>query len=226
MKLLVLRHATTAWNRARLLQGRHDQPLAPEGLTEAAGWHLPYWAKDWPVLTSPLRRAQQTAEAMGLPYQVADWLIEMDWGRWEGQRLAHLRRELGPTMARQEARGLDMTPTGGESPRHVRDRLDAGLSRLALQERHQPAPPPGHPRQYAHWVVGRGSGPVLCASKDKTGLVAVAHKGVLRALLSLATGWDMTQPWPLAFRPGCGHLFVLDAQRRLRLVALNLELSP
>lgn len=37
--------------------------------------------------------------------------------------------------------------------------------------------------------------------------VAVAHKGVLRALYSLATGWDMTGKPPDRLLDGHGHLF-------------------
>ncbi|GAB5470035.1 MAG: histidine phosphatase family protein [Rhodospirillales bacterium] len=194
MKLLALRHATTGWNQAKRLQGRSDQPLAPQGLREAAGWRLPYWAADWPALTSPLRRTQQTAEAMGLTAQSAVWLNEMDWGRWEGRRLAELRRELGPRMAAQEARGLDLKPPGGESPRMVRERLAPFLADLSRQ--------PG------------------------AGRLLVTHKGVLRALLSLATGWDLRQPWPEAFRPGHAHLFTLERRGSLSLDRLNLDLSP
>ena len=43
-------------------------------------------------------------------------LIEMDWGQWEGHRLADLRRRHGSRMSEMEALGLDLLPPGGESP--------------------------------------------------------------------------------------------------------------
>ncbi len=191
MKLLLLRHATTPWNEGRRLQGRSDIGLSPRGRAEASRWRLPCWAAGWPVLTSPLKRAQQTAQLMGCRAQSVAWLIEMDWGRWEGRRLADLRAELGPAMAAMEARGLDLRPPGGESPRAVGQRLLPFLQAL---------------------------------DAGAEGYVLVTHKGVIRALLSLAGGWDMRQDWPERLRPHCGHLFGLGPQGRPSLGRLNLEL--
>ncbi len=192
MKLLVIRHAATPWNESRRLQGRRDLPLSAAGLAAASGWRLPPWTAAWPLLTSPLRRAQQTAEAMGRRGICAPWLIEMDWGRWEGRRLADLRQALGPRMAVMEARGLDLQPPGGESPRAVAQRLQPFLRPL-----------------------GRQAG----------GRILTTHKGVIRALLSLATGWDMKQDWPERLRAGRGHLFAVEPSGLVRLERLNLELS-
>ncbi len=191
MKLLVVRHAATDWNESRRLQGRRDRPLSAAGLAAASTWRLPAWSAGWPLLTSPLRRAQQTAEAMGRRGRSVGWLIEMDWGHWEGRRLADLRQALGPRMAAMEARGLDLHPPGGESPRAVAQRLQPFLKPLA---------------------------------RDMGGRILTTHKGVIRAMLSLATGWDMKQPWPEGLRAGCGHLFEIESSGVLRLHRLNLEL--
>ena len=59
--------------------------------------------------------------------------IEMDWGTWEGRTLGDLRREQGAAMVRNEARGLDFRPDGGESPRDVQARLLPALAELAQQ---------------------------------------------------------------------------------------------
>ncbi len=190
MKLLLLRHATTSWNEARRLQGRSDISLSATGRAEAACWQLPHWARDWPVLTSPLKRAQQTALLMGCHAASVPWLIEMDWGRWEGRRLIDLRHDLGSRMAAMEARGLDLQPPGGETPRAVGQRLLPFLRKLPNAE----------------------------------GYVLVTHKGVIRALLATATGWDMRADWPERLRPARGHLFALTSQGRLQLELLNLEL--
>ncbi len=189
MKLLLLRHASTAWNEARRLQGRSDIALSAKGRVEASSWRLPYWAAGWPVLTSPLKRTQQSALLMGLRASSVTWLIEMDWGRWEGQRIADLRLALGPRMAAMEARGLDLRPPGGESPRSVGQRVLPFLRGL------------------------RGDGRVL-----------VTHKGVIRALLATATGWDMRQDWHEKLLAERGHLFDISGQGQLRLCQLNLEL--
>ena len=88
----------------------------------------------------------------------------MDWGAWEGARAAELRAEAPDELAANEARGLDLRPPGGESPREVCGRLRALRADLA---------------------------------SDPTPVVAVCHKGVIRAALALATGWDMRTAPPL-----------------------------
>ncbi|MDR3518580.1 MAG: histidine phosphatase family protein [Azospirillaceae bacterium] len=54
--------------------------------------------------------------------------------------------------------------------------------------------------------------------------IAVTHKGVLRALLALATGWAMTGPPPLKLRDFCAHRFDVAAGQ-VTVSALNLDLG-
>jgi broad specificity phosphatase PhoE len=63
----------------------------------------------------------------------------------------------------------------------------------------------------------------LAAEDRPTG--AVTHKGVLRALLALATGWDMRDDPPVKLRPATLHLFELAADGTPRLVRANLALA-
>jgi len=193
-ELLLIRHGVTAWNRAGRVQGRRDVPLDAAARSELATRRVPAPWRDGEWHASPLVRALDTARALGgEAVRTHPALAEMDWGDWEGRRLAELRAALGESMARNEARGLDFRPPGGESPRAVRARL-------------------------AGWL----------ADRDATGppLVVVTHKGVLRAALSLATGWDQRAP----FRPRpdwrCGHAFVLGPGARLRLARLDVALEP
>ncbi len=129
--LALLRHAPTAWNDAGRLQGRADPRITPASRAALAGWMLPAPWAGWPVLTSPLRRCVETAAALGLDATPEPALIEMDWGGYEGQTLAALRAAGGAAFAAAEARGLDFTPPGGESPRAVQARLTPLLVRLA-----------------------------------------------------------------------------------------------
>jgi probable phosphoglycerate mutase len=163
--LLLIRHGPTAWNESGRIQGRADVGLSARGRAAVAGWRLPAAWAGARVLSSPLRRARDTAALVaGRAPIVDDRLIEMDWGRWEGRRLAELRAEAPAAMATNEARGLDFRPPGGESPRDVCARLQDLLAELAA---------------------------------DPQPVVAVCHKGVIRAALVLATGWDMRSRPPL-----------------------------
>jgi len=173
--LALVRHGPTAWNADGRIQGRADVPLSDAGRAMVALWRLPDGWAGLRWLSSPLARARQTATLMGVDAGVEDRLIEMDWGRWEGRRLADLRADAGAAMAEAEARGLDLRPPGGESPRDVQARLLPLLAQIAAD--------------------GRNTG-------------AVCHKGVMRAALALATGWDMTGKPPAKVRDG--EAMVLD----------------
>lgn len=54
--------------------------------------------------------------------------------------------------------------------------------------------------------------------------VAVTHKGVVRALYALATGWDMTDKPPEKLRDDCVHIFALSADGAPVTDRLNLPL--
>jgi probable phosphoglycerate mutase len=56
--------------------------------------------------------------------------------------------------------------------------------------------------------------------------VAVCHKGVIRAIAALASGWDMTGPPPEKLRAQMAHRFRIDAAGRPAIERLNLPLAP
>lgn len=89
MHIYLMRHGETDWNIARRMQGRADIPLNANGLRQArqaaAGMRkLPIDR----ILTSPLRRARQTAQAVaagrGVPVLIEEDLVEMGFGVLEG----------------------------------------------------------------------------------------------------------------------------------------------
>ena len=192
-RLLLIRQGTTAWNEARRLQGRADPGLSPRGRSEVLSWRLPeaWIGARW--LSSPLSRARDTAALLSTtPLDIDERLIEMDWGEWEGRRLADLRAEDPAGMTANEARGLDFRPPGGESPREVAARVRGLAAALA-----------GEP------------GPV----------VAITHKGVVRAALALATGWTMLEKPPVRLAPAHALALVCRPDGRLELAGPPVELS-
>lgn len=56
-------------------------------------------------------------------------------------------------------------------------------------------------------------------------VVAVTHKGVIRAMLSEATGWRMTGPPPYKLDWTCAHVFDLDEHGHLKLHLANVSLQ-
>jgi probable phosphoglycerate mutase len=131
VRILLIRHGRTDWNEQGRLQGRADIPLSPCGRAQVIRWQLPGGWADARWLSSPLRRATETAALLtSRPVEIEPRLVEMDWGAWEGRTLAELRAEAPEAMAANEARGLDFRPPGGESPREVRDRLESLMADL------------------------------------------------------------------------------------------------
>ena len=132
MKLLLLRHAVTAWNLEKRVQGRIDQPLSTAGRQQFQNLAIPPTLTAYRWYCSPLRRAIQTADLLGLTeIEIDAALIEMNWGDWEGEILKPLRKRLGDEMRDNENRGLDFCPPGGESPRQVQARLQTWLRQIA-----------------------------------------------------------------------------------------------
>ena len=134
-RLALLRHAPTAWNLEKRLQGRADVPLSPEGRAQLARRRLPAPWDSWRALASPLGRCLETAAALGLTVAVEPRLIEMDWGEYQGRTIDELRERHGVDFAANERRGLDLTPPGGESPRAVQARLAPLLAEIAAAGR-------------------------------------------------------------------------------------------
>ena len=56
--------------------------------------------------------------------------------------------------------------------------------------------------------------------------VAVTHKGVVRATLALATGWDMQDKWPVKIDWSSVQLFAVDDEGRLTAERLNIAMAP
>lgn len=94
MTLALVRHGRTDWNRERRLQGQSDITLDTigEAQARAAGSVLAtaVWAR---VVTSPLRRAVQSAEIIrrhlgSVEYHVDPRLVERNYGEADGLPVA------------------------------------------------------------------------------------------------------------------------------------------
>lgn len=129
-ELLIIRHGPTEWNKAKRLQGRSDISLSPEGQGEVKNWHIPDKFSSYNWVSSPLKRAQETATILGAVPQTEANLTEMSWGDWEGMIWRELLDEDNPELDANRARGLDFRPLNGESPREVQMRLRTWLTSL------------------------------------------------------------------------------------------------
>lgn len=124
IRLALLRHGHTPWNRAGRVQGRSDIALDPEAVAELGALRLPAPWDRAELWSSPLARAAQTAQLVSDRAPRLDAaLIEMDWGDWEGRMARELREDPACDHRDIEGWGWHYTPPNGESPLAVRARL-------------------------------------------------------------------------------------------------------
>ena len=81
IRLALIRHGHTAWNRAGRIQGRTDIPLDDEAREGLAKLRLPaHWSESH-LCSSPLARARETAMLISDRTPLAEpALMEMNWG--------------------------------------------------------------------------------------------------------------------------------------------------
>ena len=114
--------------------GTTDIPMGEKGLAQAAEM-----AKKLPsvtaVFSSPLTRAVQTAEAIGLPVTVLTNLREMYAGEWDGLTFVDIRERF-PELYAARAKDLTIPLPGAEDP-------DAALVRFSSAMKEAAAAAPG-----------------------------------------------------------------------------------
>lgn len=131
IRLALLRHGHTAWNRAGRIQGRSDIPLDDSARTELSAQALPAPWNRAELWSSPLLRAAETARLVsGRDPVCTEALIEMDWGAWEGLHGIDLKAEPTSGFRDIEDWGWDYRPPGGETPAEVWDRIKPWMDRL------------------------------------------------------------------------------------------------
>ena len=96
--------------------------------------------------------------------------------------------------------------------------LTAGREALGLDFR----PPGGESPRELQGRIAAAFADIAAAGHPS---VVVTHKGVIRAVLSLATGWDMRSKPPAKLDWTCAHLFRLDSAGRPTIERLNLPLA-
>ena len=134
-RLIIWRHGRTTWNVQRRFQGQADPPLDDVGRVEAAqSAALIASLRPDVVRTSDLRRAVQTADALGmvtgLPVEPDAGLRERSLGHWEGLTRDEVAQRFPDELADWVA-GRDVRRRGGESRDEVATRALAAFGRLA-----------------------------------------------------------------------------------------------
>lgn len=96
MRIIVVRHGETDWNKEGRYQGDLDIPLNERGLRQAERLSQALASERIDIIfSSPLRRALETAKAIAMrqksPLFVIDELKEISFGEWEGLLISEIK---------------------------------------------------------------------------------------------------------------------------------------
>ena len=135
-RIYLIRHGTTDNNKNGIFQGTIDSELGRQGIEQAEclGERLRDVRLD-AIYTSPLKRARQTAEAIGKYHNLIPIedkrLMEINGGELEGYSSERNTRLYPEQMYYLDARPSLFQAPGGESSRELYDRMVEGIGSIA-----------------------------------------------------------------------------------------------
>lgn len=169
MTLFVVRHGRTEANASGLLLGRADPSLDPVGQVQAAQIAEAIGSVDR-VISSPLRRCVETAQAIVATPETDERLIELDYGELDLQPLRDIPAELWAQWRADPS----FRPPGGETLVELGERVGQVLDEVA-----------------ATMAVGGGSESGAAAGD----VVIVTHVSPVKAALAWALGVGVGVSW-------------------------------
>jgi probable phosphoglycerate mutase len=139
MRLIIVRHGESEWNRIGRYQGQADAPLSALGVSQAAalGGRLQRERLD-AIFTSPLQRAARTAEAIAkhhpeVPLHREPALMEIDHGEWQGLMIDEVVARYGEGLREWRLHPTRAQFPGGESFSNILKRVLDFKERLCDQ---------------------------------------------------------------------------------------------
>lgn len=127
-RLYIVRHAEAQGNKMRIFQGHIDADVSENGLLQLERLKERFKNIDFDIAySSPLIRAYKTAQAANFYHQrpiiTLDGLKEIDGGHWEGKSWDEIPKLYPEENDAWVNRPWSFAPEGGESMRHVYDRI-------------------------------------------------------------------------------------------------------
>ena len=176
--LILVRHGRTPANAAGLLQGRLDQDLDDQGRLQATAVaaYVQRWCDVDTVVSSPLKRAQQTAGAFGLAVETDDRWLELSYGEYEGTPHTDVPSEVWQRWRDDP----HFTPTGGESLATLDQRVRSACEGLAERAAGENVVVVSHvsPMKSAvAWALGVGVDISFNCHLDQAAVCRIAFRG-------------------------------------------------
>ncbi len=184
VRLLLIRHGETDWNRQTRFQGGIDVPLNDNGRQQSQ--KTSEFLKDIPLdfaFSSPMLRPKETAEIIlqdhpNVQLELLDGLREISHGLWEGCLEAEIEQTYPGELHRWRTVPAQIQMPKGENLQQVWERSQAAWQSI-----------------------------LVSVDQVKTGLV-VAHDATNKALLCQVLGLSPDHFWN--FRQGNGAVSVID----------------
>lgn len=198
MKLYIVRHGETAWNKARKIQGRADVPLNEFGrmLARKTGAGLADVHFDL-CYSSPMSRAKETAQLIlaGRTTQIIEdaRIVEIAFGEYEGRCCSKSGWNL-PEEFRLFFEGPDryQAPEGGEDFAQVKERTGDFLQELCEKKEYQ-----------------------------KYNILIATHGAALAGLLNNIRGESLAEYWGKGVHKNCAVTEVEITDGRPKIISEN-----
>lgn len=142
MRLFLIRHGETEWNKEGRFQGQRDTALSEKGRAQARKAAAALASHKFEgIVSSPLLRALDTAREIcagggqGINIEIIDGLTEINHGDWEGLLASEVREGWGDLLARwhRAPETVTMPGAGGECLEDVRARAIAEVEKIAAR---------------------------------------------------------------------------------------------
>jgi broad specificity phosphatase PhoE len=138
IRILLVRHGETDWNKVRRFQGRSDVPLNQTGRDQAHALAIALRGESiTAIYSSPLLRALETARIIKAchpttPLIQAEGLVEMDLGDFEGMPAQQWAEKYPDFRKAWLEAPLSVSMPGGESIKEVQRRALDTLNRITM----------------------------------------------------------------------------------------------
>ncbi len=195
VRIYLIRHGETQWNKSLRYQGHKDVPLSDKGLEQAkkVGLRLAGEKID-AVYSSDLSRAVETAKAIaghhGLEVSTFQELRETNFGCWEGMTYPEIVAAYEQIMNDWRVKPLETKIPDGECLQEVVDRTNKMFWQLVEQHQGQ-------------------------------NIVIVAHGGTNRAIIAGILGMNFNDYWKLKQDNVCVNVVEVFEREKAILCHLN-----
>jgi probable phosphoglycerate mutase len=208
LRLLLVRHGETDWNRQGRFQGQRDIPLNENGRTQ--GQQAATFLASTPLafaLSSPMARPKETAELIlqahgDLTLALDPRLCEISHGDWEGRLESEIEADYPGELDRWRTQPETVQMPAGENLQQVWERAIAAWNDLVTQS----LPAADTPTSPSDRPIG----------------LIVAHDAINKVILCHVAAVGPEKFW--SFKQGNGAVSVIDFSRdgRPTLQAMNI----